>query len=326
MSTAQPTTQLAGACPPASTASELPNGAGMLWGLLGVLGFSLTLPFTRIAVAELDPMFVGLGRAVLAGACAAVLLFVLRVPRPRREHAWPLVLVVGGVVIGFPMFSSLAMRAVPASHGAVLIGLLPLATAVVAVVRGHERPSPAFWWSALAGSALVIGYAVHEALRLGHGLNLHAADAALLMAVACAAIGYAEGGRLAQTLGGWQTICWALVMSIPVLLPVAGWRAWESAPAIAAASPRDWIAFGYVGLVSMFLAFFAWYHGLALGGIAHVGQIQLVQIFFTLAFAASFFGETVPMSTWGFAVAVIVAVACARRARVARVLPKGNIT
>lgn len=308
----------------ASSTHDAQTGAGMLWGLLGVLGFSLTLPFTRIAVAELDPVFVGLGRAVLAGLCAAILLVALRVPRPRREHLWPLAMITGGVVIGFPVFSSLAMRAVPASHGAVLIGLLPLATAIVTVLRGHERPSPAFWWSALAGSGLVMAYAVYEALRLGHGLGLHAADAALVMAVLCAAVGYAEGGRLAQTLGGWQTICWALVASFPVLLPVVGWRAWESAPVIAAASPRAWIAFGYVGLVSMFLGFFAWYHGLALGGVARVGQVQLVQIFFTLAFAAMFFGETVPLSTWGFAAAVILAVASARRARIVRAPPKGS--
>lgn len=299
-------------------------GTGMLWGLIGVMIFSLTLPFTRLAVAEFDPLFVGLGRAVVAGLCAAALLLVVHAPRPRGADWRALAVVAAGVVIGFPVFSSWAMRHVPASHGAVVIGLLPLATAVVALLRAHERPSPAFWWCALTGSATVVAYAIHDGLRQGHGLAVQPADAAMLVAVALAALGYAEGGRLAQTLGGWQTICWALVLSLPVLAPLVGWLALEHADRIAAASPRAWLGFAYVSVFSMFIGFFAWYRGLAMGGIARVGQVQLVQIFFTLAFVVLFFGEAVPLSTWAFAAAVVFTVALARRARIVRLAPKGN--
>jgi drug/metabolite transporter (DMT)-like permease len=284
--------------------------AGMWYGLLGVLGFSLTLPATRVAVAYLDPSVVGLGRALVAAALAAALLAATRQRRPTRAELGSLAIVAVGVILGFPFLSAWALRQVPAAHGAVVIGLLPLATALAAAIRVGERPSWQFWLASLAGSAAVIGFAVAS----GAG-GLHAADLALLGAVALGALGYAEGGRLARTLGGWQVICWALILAAPFIsIPVgiALWRNGASAP------PSAWLGFGYVAVVSQLLAFFAWYRGLALGGVARVSQIQLLQPFLTLMASALLLGEQVTLATALVALVVVLTVALGRRAAVAR--------
>ncbi|HEU4622885.1 MAG TPA: DMT family transporter [Burkholderiaceae bacterium] len=288
--------------------------AGLGFGLLGVTIFGLTLPFTRFAVAELDPTLVALARALVAGALAAVLLCALRCPWPTRPQCRRLVVVSIGVVFGFPLASSWAMRSIPASHGAIVNGLLPIATAAMAAWRFGERPSPRFWVFAVAGSLCVLAFAAFEAVRLGHGLGLHQGDALMLIAVVLAALGYAEGGRLARELGGWQTICWALIVSLPVLAPIVAGLTFIHLDQIKLASARAWIGFGYVSVFSMFLGFFAWYKGLALGGIARVGQVQLLQIFITIGFAATLFGERVALSTWIFAGAVLTCVAAGRKA------------
>jgi drug/metabolite transporter (DMT)-like permease len=217
-----------------------------------------------------------------------------------------------GVIIAFPVFSAWAMKTVPASHGAVVNGLQPLCVAIYAAWLSHERPSKAFWASAVAGSAIVVAFA----LQAGGG-GLQAGDLLMLVAVGIGALGYAEGARLARQMGGWQVICWALVLSAPFLLLPVGWLAW----AHHAAHPeplalRTWLAFGYVTLFSQFIGFFAWYAGLAMGGIARVGQVQLLQIFFTMAFSALFFGEHVSASTWLYAAAVIVTVVIGRKTAV----------
>lgn len=286
---------------------------GMLLGLTGVAIFSLTLPFTRLAVAELDPLFAAMARAVVAALLAALWLTMRRAPLPPRA-AWPaLTAVAGGCVIGFPLLTSLAMRSLPAAHGAVLVGILPLATALCAALRGHERPSGAFWASALLGSSLVIGFALYQG-----GGALQAADLAIFAAVLAAAWGYAEGGRLAQTLGGQQVISWALLLSLPIALPLTLWQLWHHGAAIAAAGLPAWLGFAYTCVFSMFLGFFFWYRGMALGGVARVGQVQLVQPFLTLLGAAAVLGEPLRASHVTFALAVIAVVAVGRRTAVRR--------
>lgn len=285
---------------------------GMLLGLVGVMIFSLTLPMTRIVVQEWPPLLNGLGRALAAAVPAAALLAWRRERWPSRAQLKSLAVVGFGVIVAFPVFSAWAMKTVPASHGALVVGLLPLFVALYAAWLSHERPSPAFWGSAAVGSALVVAYALHAG-----GGALQAGDALMLVAVAGGALGYAEGARLARQLGGWQVICWALVVSAPFLVPPVGWLGWQQHlhhPGPVAM--KTWLAFGYVTLFSQFIGFFAWYAGLAMGGTARVGQVQLLQIFFTIAFAALCFGETVAPSTWLFAAAVIATVVLGRKAAV----------
>jgi drug/metabolite transporter (DMT)-like permease len=285
------------------------EAAGWAWGLAGVLAFSLTLPLTRVAVRELDPWLIGLGRALVAALPAAAYLWFTRAPRPSAAQ-WRTLAVVGlGVILGFPVATSIGLQTVPAAHGAVVVGLLPLASALFATWLGGERPSARFWLWAVAGSAVVLVFA----WRHGDGA-LARGDLWLLFAVALGGLGYAEGGRLARSLGGPAVICWALVLAAPVLaLPVA-WLAGRQAWPVSGAT---WGAFAYLALVSQWLGFFAWYRGLALGGVARVGQAQLLQVFLTIAAAAAVFGEAVAPSTWVYAALVAVAVALGRRAGVA---------
>ena len=277
---------------------------GLAYGLLGVVAFSITLPATRVAVASLDPVFVGLGRAIVAAVVAGAVLAATRTPWPPARTVPRLAVVAAGVVVGFPLLSAWAMRHVPASHGAVVVGLLPLATAMAGAWLAHERPSRRFWTFAIAGSAVVVAFALYE----GAG-TLHVADLLLAGAVAAAAIGYAEGARLTRELGGWQVISWALVLSAP-LLAVPAWLSMEGATQAAASA---WIAFAYVSLVSMYLGFFAWYKGLSLGGIAAVGQVQLLQPFLTIAFSALLLGEALDPATLVAAALVIASIALGRR-------------
>ncbi|ALP62425.1 MULTISPECIES: DMT family transporter [Paraburkholderia] len=285
---------------------------GMLLGLIGVVIFSLTLPMTRIVVAEFSPLLNGLGRALAAAVPAAVLLAVRREKLPTWPQLKSLAVVSLGVIVAFPVFSAWAMKSVPASHGAVVNGLQPLCVAIYAAWLSHERPSKAFWASAVAGSAIVIAFA----LQAGGGA-LQAGDLLMLVAVGIGALGYAEGARLARQIGGWQVICWALVVSAPFLLIPVAWLGWEqhvTHPGPVAL--QTWLAFGYVTVFSQFIGFFAWYAGLAMGGTARVGQVQLLQIFFTMAFSALFFGENVAPITWIFAAAVIATVMLGRKAAV----------
>jgi drug/metabolite transporter (DMT)-like permease len=292
------------------SAAARPEAAGIVWGFVGVAAFSLTVPATRIAVVELDPAFVALGRALLAACCAAVLLAVTRQPVPTRRQLGGLAAVASCVVVGFPLMMSWAMRRVPAAHGAILLGVLPALTAVAGVFRGGERPSARFWVASLGGCAAVVAFAATSGA--GH---IELADTVLLVAIAAGALGYAEGARLAREIGGWQVICWALVVAAPLLVvPFAA----VASRADLHASAHAWSALVYVGLVSQFLGFFAWYHGLALGGTARVGQTQLVQPFLTLAASAWLLGERVTPAMVATAAAVVAAVAVAARARVTR--------
>ena len=292
---------------PAPAPSSKDLHLGYLFGFLGVASFSLTLPATRLAVAALDPVFVGLGRAIVAALLAAVVLVLNRAPWPGWALLPRLALVAGGVVVGFPLFSAWAMQSLPAAHGAVVIGLLPLATALAGAWIAHERPSRLFWWCATFGSVVVVGFALWR----GGGVP-QPADGLLVLAVASAAIGYAEGGRLARTLGSLQVICWALVIAAPlVAIPTA----LAIDDRVLTAPVSAWAGFAYVSIVSMFLGFFAWYRGLALGGIATVGQVQLIQPFLTIFASALLLGEPIDAATIVAAGLVIASIAVGRRGR-----------
>jgi drug/metabolite transporter (DMT)-like permease len=283
---------------------------GFLFGFLGVLIFSFSLPATRLAVHDLDATFVGLGRAIVAAVFAGALLLITRQQRPTRRQVMRLGIVALGVVVGFPLFSAWALRDAPASHGAIIIGLLPMATAVIGVLWDGDRPAPLFWVAAFIGMATVIAFVLIEG-----DTGLAASDLALLGAVISASIGYVEGGRLARELGSWQTICWALVLSAPFLiLPVV----WVIAQHGLQASPSAWLGFGYVSLFSMFLGFFAWYHGLALGGIARVGQVQLIQALLTITWSALLLGEQISPLMIIAAVIVISMIVIIRRVKIAK--------
>ena len=260
-----------------------PARGGVVFGLLGVLAFSLTLPATRLAVAALDPVTVGLGRSAVAAIPAALLLFLTKQRRPTKPQWRALGIVALGVIVGFPVCSAWAMQRVDASHGAVVLGMLPLATAIAAFLRAGERPSLRFWIASIAGGLTVAAFS----LSSGDG-TVSPGDGALLLGVILAALGYAEGGRLAREIGGWQVICWSLVLAFPFLVAPLAWL--MSRHGLDAPLPA-WGGFFYLSFVSAFLGFFAWYHGLALGGVARVGQLQLLQPFFTFLFAASFLGE-----------------------------------
>jgi len=279
--------------------------SGWINGLIGVVIFSGSLPATRVAVMQFDPVFLTTIRAAIAGVLALGLLLLFKEKRPTRYDLISLVVVALGVVVGFPLLTALALKHVTSAHSIVFIGLLPLSTAIFGVIRGGERPKPAFWLFSVLGSALVAGFA------LAQGLQASAVgDTLMLAAVVVCGLGYAEGARLSRTLGGWQVISWALVLSLPVMVVAAilfrpATFAGVEAPAL--------IGLAYVSLFSMLIGFVFWYRGLAQGGIAAVGQLQLLQPFFGLALAATLLGESV---TWGMlavTVAVILCVAGARR-------------
>ncbi|TFY98275.1 DMT family transporter [Ramlibacter humi] len=278
---------------------------GLWLGLVGVTIFALTLPMTRLAVGtpeapQMSGVFIALGRAVVAAMLSAAFLVASRAPWPRRGEWVPLVITSAGVVFGFPLLTSIAMRYVQAVHASVIVGVLPLATALVGAWLHRQRPSSGFWLCAALGSALVVGFAL---LKAGTGTVLHPADMLLLAAMVCAAVGYGYGARLSQRMRAEHVICWALVLSLPLTLPLAWWSMPRQP-----VQPSAWWAFGYVAVFSMWLGFFAWYRGLAMGGTVRVSQVQLVQPFLSMVFAVSLLGETLDAVTLAFAVAVIATV------------------
>jgi len=283
--------------------------AGLFWGTAGVLAFSVSLPATRLALAGgLSADFVGIGRAVVAGLLALATLAWMRQPWP-AARLLPRLAVVGiCVVLGFPLLTALALARVPAAHGIVVTGLLPAATAVAAVLRAGERPSLGFWLAACAGVVCVLGFAVVQ----GAG-RFEPADALLLAAVALCGLGYAEGGALARELGGVRVICLALALSLPVTAALTLARL--DLASLARATPAAWGGFAYVAVVSSFAGFFAWYRGLALGGVARVGQVQLAQPVLSLTWAWLLLGETVTLPMAATALAVLACVAATQKAR-----------
>lgn len=299
----------------ASTTTPLPVPApGLAWGFLGVAAFSLTVPLTRVAVEVFSPWLVGAGRAVLAACVAAVVLRASRARVPESRQVLRLAVVGGGIVLGFPLLTSLALTAVPASHGAVVVGVLPAATAVAVVLRTGERPGRRFWLAAGCG----LGAAVVFAARGGVGPPTPA-DLLLLGAVVAAAIGYAEGGLLARELGAWQTVSWALVCCLPATAAIACWSLLAEGVTGAGgqppAQPQHWAAFAYLAIVSAYLGFFAWYRGLALGPMTTVSQVQLAQPVLSLGWAVVLLGEGLSLPTIAGAAVVVLSAGWAVRSR-----------
>ncbi|MEU7480749.1 DMT family transporter [Lentzea sp. NPDC042327] len=281
---------------------------GVTLGALAVLGFSYSLPATRLAVQGLDPWFVAFGRAAGAALLAIGYLALSRAPLPSRAQVRRLAVVAAGIVVGFPLFTSLALTTQTSAHGAVVIAVLPMSTAIWAVLRAHERPPVAFWLSSGAGLLAVLAF-----LAAGGGFSgsFGTADAYLLIAVVVCGLGYAEGGALSRELGGARTICWALVVALPVTIPVAVWTADFSR-----ATGTVWFNFGYVTTVSMFLGFVAWYAAMAAGGVAKIGQLQLAQPVLSLGWAALVLGEPVGWPALVTAAVVLVCVVLTQRSRV----------
>ncbi|RFS85652.1 DMT family transporter [Actinomadura spongiicola] len=284
-------------------------GPGLWLAGIGVLIFSFTLPSTVFGLEGLDPYLIGVGRAATASVLAAVALLSVRARPPRRDQLPAFAVAVVGVVFGFPVLSTLALdHGASSSHSAVVVGLLPAATAVFGVVRAGERPSRAFWLAAGTGAACVTGFA----LVRGAG-HLTPADLLLFAALVAAAAGYTEGARLTRDMPGWRVISWALVLSAPVTVPVTAW--------LLATTEPDWtgravLGFGYVSAFSAYIGFFAWYEGLARAGIARASQVQLVQPLLTLVWSGIFLFERIDATTALAAVAVLVCVALTQRARV----------
>jgi drug/metabolite transporter (DMT)-like permease len=290
-----------------SIASERRGGDWTAWahGTVGMLIFSASLPATRVAVEALDPWFVTAGRALAAGLLALGALAALRAPLPARGDWRALTWTALGVVVGFPLFSALALRFVPSSHAIPFVGLLPLATAGFAALIGQDRPRPLFWLFAVSGSVLVAGHA-----WLSGRLEFEAADLLMLAAIVTCGMGYAVGGKLARRLGSVAVISWALVLSLPVS-GIATVALWPADLTVVPVSARA--GFAYVSVFSMFVGFLFWYRGLALGGAARVGQLQLFQTFAGLGLAALLLGEPVAGSTWAVAAGVALSVFAARR-------------
>jgi drug/metabolite transporter (DMT)-like permease len=283
-------------------------GRGFWLAALGVAIFAMTLPMTRLAVGDaaqpqLPPAFVTAGRAAVAGLLSVAYLWAVRARWPARRHWVPLAISAAGTVVGFPLMLALALRQVDAMHAAVVTGLIPLSTALIGTLAMRQRPSAGFWACAFAGCGLVVSFAVWRG-----GGALTAGDGLLLLAVLCTGVGYVGGAQVAGELPASQVICWVVVLSLPLTLPVALWL-WPAGPIRAA----SWLGFGYVSVFSMWLGFFAWYRGLALGGVVRMSQVQLLQPFLALLFAVPVLGEKLDAATVAFSLAVIAVVFLGRR-------------
>ncbi|OAT17018.1 drug/metabolite transporter (DMT) superfamily permease [Buttiauxella gaviniae ATCC 51604] len=286
-----------------SAMSKARSGAlsGWLHGLIGVIIFSGSLPATRLAVMDINPFFLTFIRASIAGMLALILILICREKRPQRAQIFSLVIVAFGVVIGFPLLTAVALQYVTSAHSIVFLGLLPLATAIFGVIRGHERPQLAFWVFSIMGSLMVAGFALYQNASLSI-----TGDLLMLASVLVCGLGYAEGAMLSRELGGRQVISWALVISLPFMLIASIMTMPDTFSTIGA---QAWMGLGYVSVFSMLIGFIFWYKGLAIGGIAAVGQLQLLQPFFGLALSATLLHETVSqqmvMVTFGVICCVI---------------------
>ncbi|GLK54470.1 drug/metabolite transporter (DMT)-like permease [Methylopila capsulata] len=281
------------------------GASGWFNGAVGITIFAGSLPATRVAVTAFDPVLLTAARATIAGGLALVLLALFRQPRPSRADLRSLAVVALGVVVGFPLLTAFALQRVTSAHSVVFIGLLPLATAAFGVLRGGERPCPAFWLFSGVGSALVAGFALSGGAALSP-----VGDGLMLGAIALCGLGYAEGARLSRRLGGWQVISWALALALPLMLALTIF-AWPTS--LGGIHAPAWAALAYVSLFSMLIGFVFWYRGLAQGGIAAVGQLQLLQPFLGLALAGGLLGEPVSHAMLAVTLGVVGCVAGARR-------------
>ncbi|MGJ7544827.1 DMT family transporter [Variovorax sp. LT1R16] len=281
---------------------------GMWLGVLGVLIFAITLPMTRLATGtqaapQLSPWFVTFGRAALAGVLSIIVLVAMRAPRPQRHEWRPLAMAVAGNAIGYPLLLGYALRVVTASHAAVVTALLPLVTAAVAAWVLHQRARLGFWVCAVIGSLLVVAFSLLRAYQQGHGFGFEWADLLLVGAVFAASFGYIYGAQVTPSLGAERVICWVCVMALPLTLPGA-LLTWPQQPVAVSA----WAGLLYVGVFSMWMGFFAWYRGLAMGGALRVSQTQLLQPFLSILAAVPLLGEPLDVVTLGFALAVVATV------------------
>jgi len=277
------------------------TSGGWINGLIGVIIFSGSLPATRIAVSDFNPQFLTVARATIAGLLALCLLVLSKEKRPTQKQIFPLIIVSLGVVIGFPLLSALALQYITSAHSIVFVGILPLCTAIFGIIRGGERPPRIFWLFSVIGSLIVVGYAISQGLTASP-----IGDFFMLSAVILCGLGYAEGAKLSKTLGGWQVISWSLVLSLPLMIPLSFFLQPESFSGIKTSS---WMSLGYVSLFSMFIGFIFWYRGLAQGGIATVGQLQLLQPLFGLALASTLLHEKVSIGMLGVTAGVVLCVA-----------------
>lgn len=295
-----------------------PQYKGILLGVLAVVAFSLTLPTSRYAVAEIDPLFIGFGRTAVAGVVAVILLIIYKAKFPNREQLKMVFWIMPGVVFLFPIFSAWSMKYMTASNGSIIMGIMPMCTAIFAVWLARERPSPLFWVAAVAGAVLVMLYSMPK-----QGLTMSVGDMMLIIGTVVGALGYAYGGLLAKTMPSWQVICWVVALALPVTLPAA----FITMPSdLGAISNGAWGSFFYLALISQLFGFFLWYHAMYLGGIAQVGQIQLLQPFFTLLFAWFWLGEQLSLETWVFAGLIMMTVFLAQKARMTAIAPSAVLT
>jgi len=283
------------------------QSAGNGWGngLLGVIIFSGSLPATRVAVGGFSALFLTSARAIIAALIGAAVLGLLRQTWPERKDLISLTIVSIGVVVGFPLLTALALQHITSAHSIVFIGLLPLSTAIFAVLRGGERPRPLFWLFAIVGSTTVAAFALSNG-----GSASVTGDLLMVAAIVLCGLGYAEGAALSRRIGGWQVISWALLLALPLMLPVMIWT-WPST--WSGVGLPAWIGLAYVSIFSMFVGFIFWYRGLAIGGIARVGQLQQLQPFFGLALAGLLLHEPVAWSMIAATALVVVCVFFARR-------------
>lgn len=283
---------------------------GLLMAGTGVLAFSLTFPATQKAMAVFDAWTVGIGRSVVAAALAGICLLIARASFPRREHLLPVALVGAGIVVGYPIFTALALEHVSSAHAAVVTGLLPLATAAMSRLRGNERPSPLFWAASVAGAVVILAFTLRDGIS-GFGV----ADLLLIGSLVTGGIGYAEGGRISKSMPGWQVISWGLVLSLPFTLPITAASLVLAPPRFEHAGASAFIGFGYVAVFSMFLGFCAWYPGLARVGVTRGSQMQLLQPLLTVGWAALLLHDSVDATTLTTAVLVLACVGLAQWAR-----------
>ncbi|MBV1869025.1 MAG: DMT family transporter [Marinosulfonomonas sp.] len=281
------------------------NKSGWINGFIGVVIFSASLPATRVAVSGFDPVFLTVARAAIAGLLAAILLMFFRQKKPDRGDILSLIIVAFGVVVGFPLLTAMALQHITSAHSIIFIGLLPLSTALFGVFRAGESPQPTFWLFSVAGSGLVAGFALSQDISASW-----AGDILMFAAIVVCGLGYAEGAKLSRSLGGWQVICWALVLSLPIM---AAFTFLRMPPTFSDVSLPSWFALGYVSSFSMLIGFVFWYRGLAQGGIAAVSQLQLLQPLMGLVLAATLLGEKVSWPMIAVSLAVVACVVGAKK-------------
>ena len=288
-----------------TTTQKDTTGQGWLNGFIGMLIFSASLPATKVAIIDFDPIFLTLARATIAGLLALIALLIFKQKRPDKDQLFSLFIAAIGVVVGFPLLTALALQYITSAHSLVFIGILPVSTAIFGIIRGGERPKPIFWLFAILGSLLVVAYAISQGIS-----SSPMGDLLMFGAIVLCGLGYAEGAKLAKTLGGWQVMSWALLLSLPLMMFLAFIYMPISFEGI---SGEAWLGLAYVSLFSMFIGFIFWYKGLAQGGIASVGQLQLLQPLFGLALAALLLNEQVSISMLGVTIGVMLCVAGSKK-------------